>query len=65
MTYLTQVNKRKPSHSVNFVIAHDGFTLYDLVSYNQKVVPGFYVVFVPFVYHSSQLAMLLLCVCPL
>lgn len=31
-----KVNKRKPSHSVNFVIAHDGFTLYDLVSYNQK-----------------------------
>ncbi|PON70062.1 Glycoside hydrolase [Trema orientale] len=24
------------SHSVNFVIAHDGFTLYDLVSYNFK-----------------------------
>jgi pullulanase/glycogen debranching enzyme len=21
---------------VNFVIAHDGFTLYDLVAYNQK-----------------------------
>ncbi|KAF3652970.1 hypothetical protein FXO37_17232 [Capsicum annuum] len=30
------VNKRKPYHSVNFVIAHDGFTLYDLVSYNSK-----------------------------
>ncbi|MFS8563362.1 MAG: glycogen-debranching protein [Rhabdochlamydiaceae bacterium] len=25
-----------PSHSVNFVIAHDGFTLRDLVSYNDK-----------------------------
>ncbi|KAJ6843388.1 isoamylase 3, chloroplastic isoform X1 [Iris pallida] len=33
---LYQVNKRKPYHSVNFVIAHDGFTLYDLVSYNFK-----------------------------
>ncbi|GMI90980.1 isoamylase 3 [Hibiscus trionum] len=29
-------NKRKPYHSVNFVIAHDGFTLRDLVSYNFK-----------------------------
>ncbi|XP_039041589.1 isoamylase 3, chloroplastic-like isoform X3 [Hibiscus syriacus] len=29
-------NKRKPNHSVNFVIAHDGFTLRDLVSYNFK-----------------------------
>lgn len=27
---------RKPTHGVNFVIAHDGFTLYDLVAYNQK-----------------------------
>lgn len=27
---------RKPYHSVNFVIAHDGFTLMDLVSYNDK-----------------------------
>ena len=27
---------RKASHSVNFVIAHDGFTLRDLVSYNDK-----------------------------
>ncbi|PKA50789.1 Isoamylase 3, chloroplastic [Apostasia shenzhenica] len=33
---LYQVNKRKPYHSINFVIAHDGFTLYDLVSYNVK-----------------------------
>uniref|UniRef100_A0A1U8Q6M4 Isoamylase 3, chloroplastic isoform X2 n=1 Tax=Nelumbo nucifera TaxID=4432 RepID=A0A1U8Q6M4_NELNU len=31
-----KVNKRKPYHSVNFVIAHDGFTLNDLVSYNIK-----------------------------
>lgn len=31
-----KVNKRKPYHGVNFVIAHDGFTLYDLVSYNFK-----------------------------
>ena len=27
---------RKPWASVNFVTAHDGFTLYDLVSYNDK-----------------------------
>ncbi|KDP41425.1 hypothetical protein JCGZ_15832 [Jatropha curcas] len=33
---LYRVNKRKPYHSVNFIIAHDGFTLYDLVSYNFK-----------------------------
>ncbi|GER54103.1 glycogen debranching enzyme [Striga asiatica] len=33
---LVRVNKRKPWHGVNFVIAHDGFTLYDLVSYNFK-----------------------------
>eukprot|EP00887_Chlorella_sp_A99_P000861 scaffold5.g861.t1 len=29
-------HNRKPYHSLNFVIAHDGFTLADLVSYNQK-----------------------------
>ncbi|KAG6474419.1 hypothetical protein ZIOFF_068354 [Zingiber officinale] len=33
---LYQANKRKPYHSINFIIAHDGFTLYDLVSYNYK-----------------------------
>ncbi|KAL8490402.1 hypothetical protein ACS0TY_026054 [Phlomoides rotata] len=33
---LFQVNQRKPYHGINFVIAHDGFTLYDLVSYNFK-----------------------------
>uniref|UniRef100_A0A0D6R0S4 isoamylase n=1 Tax=Araucaria cunninghamii TaxID=56994 RepID=A0A0D6R0S4_ARACU len=33
---LYQVNKRKPYHGINFVIAHDGFTLHDLVAYNQK-----------------------------
>ena len=27
---------RKPHHSINFITSHDGFTLYDLVSYNQK-----------------------------
>ncbi|MBE6350243.1 MAG: glycogen debranching protein GlgX [Spirochaetaceae bacterium] len=27
---------RKPSHSVNFITSHDGFTLNDLVSYNGK-----------------------------
>jgi isoamylase len=29
-------NGRRPSASVNFVTAHDGFTLLDLVSYNDK-----------------------------
>ncbi|XP_014501792.1 isoamylase 3, chloroplastic isoform X1 [Vigna radiata var. radiata] len=33
---LYRVNKRRPYHSINFVIAHDGFTLRDLVSYNLK-----------------------------
>jgi isoamylase len=27
---------RKPYHGINFVVAHDGFSLYDLVSYNHK-----------------------------
>lgn len=27
---------RKPFHSINFIVSHDGFTLKDLVSYNQK-----------------------------
>jgi isoamylase len=27
---------RRPHASINFVVAHDGFTLHDLVSYNQK-----------------------------
>ena len=30
------VNNRKPYHSLNFITAHDGFTLRDLVSYNEK-----------------------------
>lgn len=30
------VNARKPYHSLNFITAHDGFTLRDLVSYNKK-----------------------------
>lgn len=29
-------HNRKPYHSINFVIAHDGFSLYDLVAYNMK-----------------------------
>jgi glycogen operon protein len=33
---LYQWSGRLPRHSVNFITAHDGFTLYDLVSYNQK-----------------------------
>lgn len=32
--YLTSA--REPYHSINFVTCHDGFTLRDLVSYNQK-----------------------------
>jgi len=27
---------RKPFHSINFITSHDGFTIKDLVSYNQK-----------------------------
>jgi isoamylase len=33
---LFNVFGRRPSSSVNFVTAHDGFTLLDLVSYNEK-----------------------------
>lgn len=33
---LYEGNNRKPSASINFVTAHDGFTLHDLVSYNEK-----------------------------
>src|SRR6202142_4359816 len=33
---LYQADSRHPSASVNFVTAHDGFTLRDLVSYNDK-----------------------------
>jgi len=33
---LYQDDSRRPGASVNFVTAHDGFTLTDLVSYNQK-----------------------------
>jgi isoamylase len=33
---LYQDDGRRPSASVNFIVAHDGFTLQDLVSYNQK-----------------------------
>ena len=29
-------NGRRPYHSINFITAHDGFTLADLVSYNDK-----------------------------
>ena len=31
-----KVNNRKVFHSINFIIAHDGFTLRDLVTYNSK-----------------------------
>lgn len=33
---LYQYRDHTPVNSVNFITAHDGFTLYDLVSYNQK-----------------------------
>ncbi len=33
---LYQADSRRPSASINFVTAHDGFTLADLVSYNEK-----------------------------
>jgi len=33
---LYQAAGRSPSHSVNFITCHDGFTLWDLVSYNEK-----------------------------
>jgi isoamylase len=33
---LYQDNYRKPTASINFITAHDGFTLHDLVSYNEK-----------------------------
>jgi len=33
---LYQDDGRRPPNSINFVTCHDGFTLYDLVSYNEK-----------------------------
>ncbi|KDD74857.1 hypothetical protein H632_c1029p0 [Helicosporidium sp. ATCC 50920] len=33
---LYRVNARRPDQSINFVIAHDGFTLADAVTYNAK-----------------------------
>ena len=33
---LYQAGGRNPYHSINFVTSHDGFTLSDLVSYNEK-----------------------------
>ncbi|MEN6406913.1 MAG: glycogen debranching protein GlgX [Thermoguttaceae bacterium] len=33
---LYQASGRKPFHSINFITAHDGFTLNDLVSYSEK-----------------------------
>lgn len=31
-----RIQKRNPSRSINFITSHDGFTMYDLVSYNEK-----------------------------
>jgi glycogen operon protein len=33
---LYEASGRRPFHSVNFITCHDGFTLWDLVSYNDK-----------------------------
>jgi isoamylase len=33
---LYEEDGRRPSASINFIVAHDGFTLHDLVSYNEK-----------------------------
>ena len=33
---LYEAHGRKPTASINFITAHDGFTLHDLVSYNEK-----------------------------
>ncbi len=33
---LYQARNRLPGNSINFITCHDGFTLYDLVSYNNK-----------------------------
>ncbi|MFO7607143.1 MAG: glycogen debranching protein GlgX [Desulfurivibrionaceae bacterium] len=33
---LYQNNDKSPFNSINFITSHDGFTLYDLVSYNRK-----------------------------
>src|SRR5262249_47512424 len=33
---LYQIERRRPSASINFITCHDGFTLADLVSYNEK-----------------------------
>jgi isoamylase len=33
---LYQSNNRTPTASINFITAHDGFTLHDLVSYNER-----------------------------
>ncbi len=33
---LYQVGGREPSHGINFITSHDGFTLRDLVSYGEK-----------------------------
>ncbi len=33
---LYQASGRNPTHSINFITCHDGFTLHDLVSYSTK-----------------------------
>ena len=36
MPTCTKTVGQSPLHSINFVTCHDGFTLWDLVSYNHK-----------------------------
>ena len=33
---LYQSSERQPTHSINFITSHDGFTLHDLVAYQEK-----------------------------
>ena len=33
---LYEMSGRRPLASINFVTAHDGFTLHDLIAYNEK-----------------------------
>jgi pullulanase/glycogen debranching enzyme len=34
--FLTALIRRRPDQCINFIVAHDGFTLHDLVAYNDK-----------------------------
>jgi len=56
--FVLQVNNRRPYHGINFVIAHDGFTLRDLVSYNFKV--ALLNSFLEFIVHQNLVSFLVL-----